>query len=112
MGYKNYNEDMAKYMRERYAKNAEIVRQIKLERGCIDCGYREHHAGLEFDHKENRAEQERQDGKQKGSLTVARLMGKSIKRILEEIDKCDVVCGGLSCGDAEQAACTGRGARG
>jgi len=83
MAYKNYNEDMAKYMRERYAKNAEIVRQIKLDSGCIDCGYSDHHAGLEFDHIEGR----------KGGETVAKLMGKSIKRILEEIDKCDVVCG-------------------
>lgn len=93
MGYKEYNKDMAKYMRDRYARNAEIVRGIKLERGCSDCGYKEHHAGLEFDHIESRAEQEQHNGKKRGSQTVARLMGKSIKRILEEIDKCDVVCG-------------------
>lgn len=74
---------MAKYMRERYAKNAEIVRQLKVDRGCMDCGYNEHHAGLEFDHRDGR----------EGGRTVAGLMGRSINRILEEIEKCDVVCG-------------------
>ena len=82
MPYKDYNKNMAEYMRTRYAKNAEIVRNFKLEKGCLDCGYNSHHAGLEFDHREGRD----------GGRTVAGMMGKSIKKIFEEIDKCDVVC--------------------
>ncbi|QDK02990.1 HNH endonuclease [Streptomyces phage Braelyn] len=81
-------EYMAAYMRERYRKNAEIVRAYKVEKGCADCGYNAHHAGLEFDHIVPR---NISSGSAKG--TVASLMGKSIKRIMEEIEKCDVVCG-------------------
>lgn len=78
-----YNSYMRDYMRDRYAKNTEIVRNLKVERGCFDCGYNAHHAGLEFDHREpGRGKKE----------TVASLMGRSIERIMQEIDKCDVVC--------------------
>lgn len=80
-----YRAYMAAYMRERYRKNAEWMRQYKVEQGCKDCGYNAHHAGLEFDHVDPR------NGDK--SLTVAGLMGKSIKRIQEEIAKCEVVCG-------------------
>lgn len=75
----------AAYMRERYRKNAEWMRNFKTSAGCADCGYNAHHAGLQFDHLEAR------NGDK--SLTVAALMGKSLKRIQEEIAKCEVVCG-------------------
>jgi len=79
-----YRAYMAEYMRKRYQRNVEIVRKLKVERGCADCGYNAHHAGLEFDHREpGRKDRE----------TVAALMGKGINRIMAEIDKCDVVCG-------------------
>lgn len=78
---------MAAYMRERYRKNAEWMRKYKTDTGCADCGYNAHHAGLQFDHINGRPDDK------KGMLTVARLMGKSIKRIQEEIAKCEVVCG-------------------
>lgn len=81
MAYKNV-EKRREFFRERYAKNQEAVRKIKLESGCVDCGYNEHHAGLEFDHVRPRI---------KG--TVASQMGKSLKVILEEIAQCEVVCG-------------------
>lgn len=79
-----YNVYMREYMRERYRKNTEWMRQYKLDQGCADCGYNAHHAGLEFDHR---------DGVDNQNNRVARLMGKSINRIKEEIAKCDVVCG-------------------
>lgn len=70
------------YYRDRYATNVEFVRALKLERGCADCGYNDHPAGLEFDHVKPRL---------RG--TVASQMGKSLKVILEEIECCEVVCG-------------------
>ena len=79
-----YNAYMRDYMRERYRKNTEWVRAFKVEQGCADCGFDGHHAGLEFDHREDR---------QGANTWVARLMGKSLNRIKEEIAKCDVVCG-------------------
>ena len=81
MAYKD-KEKQNQFMRDRYAKNVEIVKNIKLESGCIDCGYNDHHAGLEFDHILPR---------KRG--TVASVMGRSIKVIMEEIERCEIVCG-------------------
>lgn len=78
-----YRKYMATYMRERYRKNTLIIRQLKVDRGCTDCGYNHNHAALEFDHL---------NGRESDRDTVAQLMGKSIKRILEEVEKCEVVC--------------------
>lgn len=78
-----YRAYMATYMRERYRKNTLVIRQLKLDRGCKDCGYNTNHAALEFDHL---------NGRDSDRDTVAQLMGKSINRIMEEIAKCDVVC--------------------
>jgi hypothetical protein len=74
---------MAAYMRQRYRKNSLIIRQLKVDRGCTDCGYNENHAALEFDHL---------NGRESDRDTVAQLMGKSINRIMKEIAKCEVVC--------------------
>lgn len=79
-------------MRKEYFKNrADIKRnkvaEIKLMRGCIDCGYNSNSFALEFDHKENNGVP--YTGKSK---TVASYMYNSWERILEEIEKCDVVC--------------------
>ena len=84
MTIEQYNEYMRNYMKAQYDRNVVIVRTLKTDRGCMDCGYNKHHAGLEFDHREpGRGKKE----------TVAALMGRSIKRIMAEIEKCDVVCG-------------------
>ena len=83
--YPSEAEYKAAYMRARYQENALWMRQYKVEQGCKDCGYNKHHAGLEFDHLVPR------NGNKK--LTIAALMGKSLNRIKEEIEKCDVVCG-------------------
>ncbi len=70
------------YDHQRYEENTEFLRVYKVEHGCVDCGYKEHHAGLEFDHILPRK-----------YGTIAQLMGKSRKRILEEIARCELVCG-------------------
>jgi hypothetical protein len=62
-------------------KFREWIGTIKLERGCMDCGYREHAAALEFDHVRG----EKVDH-------VARMSGRPRAVVLEEIEKCDVVC--------------------
>lgn len=56
------------------------INAYKLERGCLDCGYKGHPAALDFDHT---------DGKTKDISFLA-----SIKRVLKEIEqhKCEVVC--------------------
>lgn len=66
MPYKN-KEDLNKFFRERYKKVSQWIRDYKLEQGCFDCGYKEHHAALEFDHTEER-----------GMGTVSSLAGSSV----------------------------------
>lgn len=54
---------------------------IKVRAGCLDCGYREHPAALDFDHRP-------------GTLKKFQI-GKSQlswERVLVEIAKCDVRC--------------------
>lgn len=36
--------------RKKYASRLAFVQSYKLERGCVDCGYKGHPAALEFDH--------------------------------------------------------------
>ena len=61
-----------------------LAQQIKLERGCADCGYNKSAYALQFDHIS--------DDKK---LNVSDLIGKDYgwETILEEIEKCEVVCG-------------------
>lgn len=94
-------EYRAKYWKTWYAKNRqkhinhnaelnrtrrlaikEMLAGIKLQSGCVDCGYREHSEALEFDHLDNKM----------FSLSKAQSLGYSKTRILEEIAKCEVVC--------------------
>jgi hypothetical protein len=52
---------------------------IKMERGCIDCGFRGHPAALDFDHVE--------DGKEVNLSKV-----RSIPQMERELDRCVVRC--------------------
>lgn len=79
------SENMEK-KRLRHLKNASIkhnrIALIKLERGCMDCGYNSNAFALEFDHL---------PGSDR-SRTVASLTYASWERIWIEIEKCEVVC--------------------
>jgi hypothetical protein len=55
---------------------------IKLDAGCVDCGYDEDPVALDFDHV--RGEKSFTIGK--ASTAV------SLDRLLDEVDKCDVRC--------------------
>ena len=67
----------------RQRKLLDYIQAIKLERGCTDCGYREHPAALEFDHLPGFVKEHR----------VATMAGGSTKaKIDAEIAKCEVVC--------------------
>ena len=69
------------YDRIRREANIELARAYKLEKGCADCGYNEHHAGLEFDHVRGKYQ------------NVASMTTGTAERMFNEIAKCDVVCG-------------------
>jgi hypothetical protein len=60
----------------------EHIKFVKLSRGCIDCGYRKYAEALDFDHI----------GEKLFDIGISAQQSISIKRINEEILKCEVVC--------------------
>lgn len=74
--------DDREWYRRRNANNYRVVSALKLERGCMDCGFNAHPAALEFDHVSGEK-----------SFDVAEAMvRRGLARIMEEIEKCEVVC--------------------
>jgi hypothetical protein len=87
-GYVNWCKPcmVARHRDRKRARAAEFrayVQAIKLERGCSDCGYREHPAALDFDHL---------PGHVKAGKLASMACGSAKKTILAEIAKCEVVC--------------------
>lgn len=56
-----------------------FIANYKIERGCMDCGYNQHHSALEFDHIGTDKE-----------INVC--FSKSINQAMKEIAKCEIVC--------------------
>lgn len=74
-----YRQKVNLWSRENTAKIKLFLRDYKLEKGCLDCGYKAHHAALQFDHV-------------KGEKVKNVCHTKSIESAKIEIEKCEVVC--------------------
>jgi hypothetical protein len=62
------------------AKRVKVwIAEYKVAQGCADCGYRTHHAALDFDHV-------------RGKKLLNVCLSKSIAQARQEIEKCEVVC--------------------
>lgn len=61
------------------AEVRQFLADYKLEDGCVDCGYKEHHAALDFDHV-------------RGEKSINVCNARSISAAKKEIEKCEVVC--------------------
>jgi hypothetical protein len=69
--------------RKRVARQRTMIDKIKLDAGCIDCGYNEHAIALDFDHI----------GRDKSfNIGQASNRGFTDQTILDEIAKCVVRC--------------------
>lgn len=68
--------------RARYARHRAQLNAIKLESGCVDCGYRDHPAALDFDHLPGTDKR----------LNISKETKASWARIEAELAKCEVVC--------------------
>lgn len=77
------NSYWADYKRQSRAARVEALRQLRLESGCVDCGYKEHAEALDFDHVVGE--------KEFGVLQGVR-QGFSWDRIMAEVAKCEIVC--------------------
>ena len=71
------------YQRKREQERRDLFADIKTKAGCARCGYKDNPYGLEFHHR---------DPSEK-SFPIAHGSKRSLKAILAEIAKCDVLCG-------------------
>ena len=69
--------------RARQALRRQEIQQIKLDRGCLDCGYNARYEALHFDHVPGRGPK---------CFEIALGTGRSRETLMAEIAKCDVVC--------------------
>ena len=79
--YRNRPEVKAK-QRAFYAERRAMLDAIKVQSGCVDCGYKDHPAALDFDHK---------DGVDK-RYNIAAIPMYRWETIEAEIAKCEVRC--------------------
>ncbi|WP_055693381.1 hypothetical protein [Streptomyces prasinopilosus] len=56
--------------------------ELKMRLGCVDCGYKEHPAALDFDHLPGHE-------KRRG---ISRMLTAHRNTLLAELAKCEVVC--------------------
>ena len=77
-------EQKARSKRKQRAKKRDKLAQIKLDKGCSLCGYKEHPAALDFDHINP------EDKSHLISLMVSQ--DKPWAVIEAEVDKCRVLC--------------------
>jgi len=76
---KRYNAAHPEYQRKRNKIFRETLNNIKMSRGCCDCGYKAHPAALDFDHVR---------GVKKFSPSLAGSVASAVK----EAEKCEVRC--------------------
>lgn len=80
-----YNARMNEYMKKRYASIQKELIAYKLSKGCADCNWNEHHAGLQFDHVVPRNGDE--------TKLISRMAVRGLKVVMKHIEEeCEVVC--------------------
>lgn len=67
---------------ERHREYRERIQEIKLERGCADCGRDDDPAALHFHHRHGEVK----------LFTIACSFGRRWSKVLAEMAKCDVLC--------------------
>lgn len=85
-GQKWCHENRAKkcqYGRKTKTRKRELLQQIKVESGCVDCGYREHPEALDFDHI---------DHSTKLFCLSSLSYSRTLAAIMLEISKCEIRC--------------------
>lgn len=75
----NRDQQRKRNLKSRVARKTAIA-QIKIDSGCVDCGYNACHAALQFDHLNEK------------TFNIAGNHNLAWARIKAEIAKCEVVC--------------------
>ena len=79
-------------MKEKRSEFSEYVDMYKLERGCVDCGYKLHPKALDFDHvrgekNANISKLVRMRSGKEREKTVY-----TMEALIQEIEKCEIRC--------------------
>ena len=69
------------YARDVHHRRRDAISKIKLESGCVDCGYNEHPAALKFDHVRG-----------KKAFAVGVGCTYAWDRVEKEMAKCEIRC--------------------
>jgi hypothetical protein len=77
----NHAEQVNRNVKAHQRRRRVWLNEIKLDRGCTDCGYKEHPEALQFDHVR---------GEKKFGIGTGYTRSK--ESVLAEIEKCEVVC--------------------
>ena len=77
----NKAEYQRTYMRGYFLRRRQQIAEIKEAHPCADCGNFFPYFVMDFDHVRGSKEQ-----------AISRMIGCNIDRIMDEIDKCDLVC--------------------
>ena len=86
---KEYNK---KYQKLAYHYGARVLRRYKLMKGCRECGYKKHHAGLQFNHI-NPADKSFVVGRGTKHYLWLSNKSESKQRLKNDIlNKCEVLC--------------------
>ena len=76
---------------EKYERGVAIIRRLKVMKGCAECGYKTHHAGLDFNHI----------NPDEKAMNIGRLIRKGVPKKQQsktrialklELSKCEVLC--------------------
>ena len=76
----------ARWQREHYRRKTALLNRLKTLVGCVDCGYRAHHAALDFDHRDPA---EKDPRLKKRPFSLKKL---SMTDLRAELQKCEVRC--------------------
>ena len=82
----HYAKNKQQYLRRNQKRTEAVknqIQDIKSRTSCVDCGNRFHFAAMDFDHR---------DGVEKRFEIGRRYSLGSMKSLLKEISKCDIVC--------------------
>jgi hypothetical protein len=69
-------------VRKHRRRRADYVRALKLERGCMRCGYARSAAALDFHHRDPSLKK----------FSISQAITRPWDAVLSEIEKCDVIC--------------------
>jgi hypothetical protein len=68
--------------KEKRKERKKYIDDLKMLKGCFDCGYNKHPVALQFDHLPNKGK----------NFAISRGVLKPLEEVLKEIEKCQIVC--------------------